>query len=105
MPDVALITHRTALINAKLPGLNRVPTLQAGTEIVAAIGGIITEQRAARHDALDRRLKEQTKTPDQYFGASVLHFLRMCQVPDSCSLPGVYHSLALAGKKKARLTM
>ena len=105
VPDAALIMHRTNLINAKLPGLNRVPTLQAGTEIVAAIGGIITEQRATRQDALDRRLEEQTKTPDQYFGASVLHLLRMCQVPDSSTLPGVYHSLALAGKKKARLTM
>jgi hypothetical protein len=28
VPDVALIRHRTALINVKLPGLNRVPTLQ-----------------------------------------------------------------------------
>ena len=105
VPDVALITHRTTLINVKLPGLNRVPTLQAGTEIVAALGGIINEQRATRQDALDRRLEEQTKTPDQYYGPSIVHVLRMCQVPDSASLPDVYHALAQGGRKKARLTM
>jgi hypothetical protein len=103
--DVALIQHRTTLINVKLPGLNRVPTLQAGTEIVAAIGGIITEQRATRQDALDRRNEELTKTPDQYYGASIIHVLRMCQVAVSSDLPPVYQALAQAGKKKARLTM
>jgi hypothetical protein len=65
-PDVALIRHRTALINVKLPGLNRVPTLQAGTEIVAAIGTLVTEQRATRQDVLNRRLEDQTKTPEQW---------------------------------------
>jgi hypothetical protein len=105
VPDVALITHRTALINAKLPGLNRTPTLQASTEVVAAIGGLVTEQRATRQDALDRRLEEQTKTPDQYFGPSVQILHKLCRVPDSASLPQVYHDLAQNGKKKARLTM
>ena len=103
--NVALITHWTALINVKLPRLNQLSTLQAGMEILAAIGGIVTEQRATGQDAVNRYLKEQTKTPNQYFRASVLHLLRMCQVPDSNYLPGIYHSLVLAGKKKAWLTI
>mgnify|MGYP000181859540 CR=1 FL=1 len=105
VPDVALIRHRTNLINVKLPGLNRTPTLQAGAEIVAALGGLVTEQRATRQDALDRRTEEQTKTPDSYYGASIVHVLRMCQVPDSTSLPPVYQEIAQGGRKKARLSM
>jgi hypothetical protein len=105
VPDAALITHRTNIINLKLPGLNRVPTLQAGTEIVAALGGLVEEQRATRQEALQRRLTDSVKTVDDYYGASVIHLLRMCQVPDSGSLPDVYQALAQAGKKKARLTM
>jgi hypothetical protein len=53
-PDAALIRHRTTLVNSKLPGLNRVPTLQAGAEIVAALGGLVTEQRATRQDAREQ---------------------------------------------------
>ena len=105
MPDAALISHRAALVNVKLPGSNRVPGLQAGAEIVAAVGGVTTEQRATRQDALDRRLAEQTKTPDQRFGASVLHLLRARQVPDLSALPGVCQAPAPAGKKKARTTV
>jgi hypothetical protein len=59
VPDAALIRHRTTLIkNSKLPGLNRVPTLQAGTKIVAALGGLVTKQRPTRQDAVICR--EQT---------------------------------------------
>jgi len=105
VPDASLIMHRNALISIKLPGLNRTPTLQAGTEVVAAIGGLITEQRATRQDALDRRTEDQNKTPDQYFGASVIHVLRMCRATSSESLPPVYLGLAQGGRKKARLTM
>jgi hypothetical protein len=105
VPDVALIRHRTTLINSKLPGLNRAPALQAGAEIVAALGGLVTEQRATRQDAVNRRVKEQTKTPDSYYGPSVLHLLRTCQAPDSVSLPPVCQAIAQGGRKKARLTM
>jgi hypothetical protein len=52
-PEVALIRHCAALINVKLPGLNRAPALQAGTEIVAAIGTLVMEQRAAQQDVLN----------------------------------------------------
>jgi hypothetical protein len=105
VPDAALIRHRTTLINSKLPGLNRAPTLQAGTEIVAALGGLVTKQRATRQDAVNRRVEEQTKTPDSHYGPSVSHLLRMCQAPDSVSLPPVHQAIAQGGRKKARLTM
>jgi hypothetical protein len=53
VPEVALVKHPTALVNVKLPGLNRAPTPQAGKEIIAAIGTLVTEQWAARQDGLN----------------------------------------------------
>ena len=100
LPDIALITHRTVLINLKLLGLNWAPTLQAGTDVVAALGGLVTKQRMTCQDTLDRCVEEQTKTPNQQHGASVLHLLCMCQAPDLASLSDVCHALV-----SARLTM
>jgi hypothetical protein len=49
VPNAALILHRTALMNVKLPRSNQVLMLQAGTKIVAAIGGLsLNSTRHAR---------------------------------------------------------
>jgi hypothetical protein len=105
VPDMALIKHRDALVNVKLPGLNWVSTPQAGTEIVAAIGIQVTEQRAAQQDGLNRRIEDQTKTPEQCHGASAMHLLRTCQAPDTASLSPVHQATVQGGRKKAQLSM
>jgi hypothetical protein len=105
MADASLIRHRTDLIQAKLPGLNMTPELHGAQNIASGLGELVQEQRIARNEATQRALDAQVKTPEDYFGPSVLNLVRICQVATSTQLPPVYHALALGGRKKARLTM
>ena len=105
MSDANLITHHTALIEHKLPGLNQTPTMAAGQAIAASVSELATEQRAYRQDMADRALKSATKTVDDYFGASLQGLLRMCNVTTVAALPPIYQTLADHGRKKHRATL
>jgi hypothetical protein len=100
-----LIRHRTELVEFKLSGLNHTPILAAGHQVAQSLGEIVAEQRAARQDVINRHALSSVKTIDEYFGASTHTLLRLCQVPNTVSLPPVYQKLADYGKKKERITM
>jgi hypothetical protein len=103
--DAPLIRHRTELIQAKLPGLNMTPEIQGAMNIASGLGELVQEQRVARNEAAQRSLDAQVKTPEDYFGPSVLNLIRVCQVATAAQLPPVYQAIAQGGRKKARLTM
>jgi hypothetical protein len=93
--DAVLIRHHTDLIQAKLPGLNMTTELQGNMNIAAGLGDLVVqEQRIARSEAAQRAIDAQVKTPDEYFGPSVLNLIRVCQVTTADQLPPVYRSLA-----------
>jgi hypothetical protein len=85
--DAHLIRHRTALIQHKLPGLNQTPTLAAGQAIAASVSKLATEQQAYRQDMADRHAQTTLKTVDEYFGASLLTLLKICNVGTVAALP------------------
>jgi hypothetical protein len=105
MADASLIQHRTDLIQVKLPGLNMMPELRGAQNIASGLGELVQEQHIARNEAAQRAIDAQVKTPDDYFGPSVLNLIRICQVATTVQLPLVYHALAQGGRKKARLIM
>ena len=105
MSDANLIRHRTALVEHKLPGLNKTPTMAAGQAIAASVSELATEQRAYHQDMADRHAKTAQKTVDDYFGASLHALLRICNAANVAALPPVYQSLADHGRKKHRTTM
>ena len=105
MSDANLVRHRTHLIEHKLPGLNKTPTMAAGQAIAASVSELATEQRAYRQDMADRHAKTTQKTVDDYFGASLHALLRICNAANVAALPPIYQSLADHGRKKHRTTM
>jgi hypothetical protein len=62
--DANLVTHRTTLVQHKLPGLNQTPTMAAGQAIAASVSELAMEQRAYRQDMADRHAITALKTVD-----------------------------------------
>jgi hypothetical protein len=105
LANAVLTRHRTELVDFKLPGLNRTPILAAGQQVTQSLGELVAEQWAARQDVINRHALSSVKTINEYFGASTHTLLRLCQVPNTVSLPPVYQKLADYGKKKERITI
>ena len=101
--DMNLLTaHRLALVKRDLPTLSPDVVHQGSQHIASSLGHLVAEQRLARQEETARRTREATKTPDTYFGSSLVTLLRWNQVATGAELPRLWQQLAKAPKGQHR---
>jgi hypothetical protein len=102
--DMNLLTaYHWALVKSDLPTLLSQNLVHHGSQhIAASLGHLVAEQRIARQEENTRRTRDATKTPDSYFGGSLVTLLRWHQVATSTQLSKLWKQIANAPKGQHR---
>jgi hypothetical protein len=98
----ALTSYRWALIQRDLPTLGTSAIHQGAQHIASSLGTLIADQRAARQEDAARRARDSIKTPDSYYGGSIITLLRWHQVGQSAQLSPLWIRISNAAKGQHR---
>jgi hypothetical protein len=101
--DMATLTaYRWALVQRDLPTLGTNAIHQGAQHIASSLGTLIADQRVARQEDAARRTRDATKTPDSYYGGSIITLLRWHQVGQSAQLSPIWSRISNAAKGQHR---
>jgi hypothetical protein len=97
-----LTAYRWALVQRDLPTLGTNAIHQGAQHITSSLGALIADQRTDRQEDAVRCIRDAAKTPDSYYGGSIITLLRWNQVAQSAQLSTLWGQISNAAKGQHR---